>query len=102
MHLGQEGKVRYIGSSKFAGWQVADAEWTARTRGYERFISAQNKYNLLDRSVENNLVPALEQYGIGLVPFFPLASGLLTGKYRRGEAPSAGRRIQARRRARDA
>jgi aryl-alcohol dehydrogenase-like predicted oxidoreductase len=93
--LVREGKVRYIGSSNFSGWQVADAEWTARTRGYERFISAQNEYNLLERSVEDNLVPALEQYGIGLVPFFPLASGLLTGKYRRGEPPPPGSRIQA-------
>jgi aryl-alcohol dehydrogenase-like predicted oxidoreductase len=80
--------------SNFAGWQVADAEWTARTRGYERFVSAQNEYSLLKRGVENDLVPALEQYGIGLLPFFPLASGLLTGKYRRGEPPPQGSRIQ--------
>jgi aryl-alcohol dehydrogenase-like predicted oxidoreductase len=93
--LVREGKVRYIGSSNFSGWQVADAEWTARTRGYERFISAQNEYNLLDRGVERDLVPALEQYGVGLVPFFPLASGLLTGKYRRGEPAPAGSRLQA-------
>jgi aryl-alcohol dehydrogenase-like predicted oxidoreductase len=90
-----EGKVRYLGSSNFAGWQVADAEWTARTLGYQRFISAQNEYNLLRRTAENDLVPALEQYGIGFLPFFPLASGLLTGKYRRGEAPPQGSRIQA-------
>ena len=93
--LVREGKVRYLGSSNFNGWQVADAEWTARTRGSERFISAQNEYNLLDRGVEDDLIPALEQYGIGLLPFFPLASGLLTGKYRRGEAPPTGSRIAA-------
>jgi aryl-alcohol dehydrogenase-like predicted oxidoreductase len=90
-----EGKVRYLGSSNFAGWQVADAEWTARTLGYQRFISAQNEYNLLQRTAEDDLVPALEEYGIGFLPYFPLASGLLTGKYRRGEAPPEGSRIQA-------
>lgn len=93
--LVREGKVRYLGSSNFTGWQVADAEWTSRTRGYERFVGAQNEYNLLKRGVEDDLVPALERYGIGLLPFFPLASGVLTGKYRRGEAPPEGSRIQA-------
>ncbi len=92
--LVREGKVRYIGSSNFSGWQVADAEWTARTHGCERFVSAQNEYNLMKRRVEHDLVPALERYGIGLLPFFPLASGLLTGKYRRGEPPPVGSRIQ--------
>ena len=92
--LVREGKVRYLGNSNFTGWQVADAEWTARTRGLERFISAQNEYNWLKRQLESDLVPALEQYGIGLLPFFPLANGLLTGKYRRGEAPPQGSRIQ--------
>ena len=91
--LVREGKVRYLGSSNFAAWQVADAQWTARERGLERFVSAQNEYSLLDRSVESELVPALTHYGIGLLPYFPLASGLLTGKYRRGEAPAAGTRI---------
>jgi aryl-alcohol dehydrogenase-like predicted oxidoreductase len=89
------GKVRYLGSSNFTGWQVADAEWTSRTRGLERFVSAQNEYSWLERDIENDLVPALEQYGIGLLPFFPLANGLLTGKYRRGEAPPEGSRIKA-------
>jgi len=93
--LVRAGKVRYIGSSNFAGWQVADADWTSRTRGHERFISAQNEYSMLKREVEADLVPALEQYGVGLLPFFPLASGLLTGKYRRGEAAPEGSRIQA-------
>ncbi len=89
------GKVRYLGHSNFAGWQVADAEWTARTRGFERFVSAQNEYSWLERDIEDDLVPALEEYEIGLLPFFPLASGLLTGKYRRGEAPPVGSRLQA-------
>jgi aryl-alcohol dehydrogenase-like predicted oxidoreductase len=90
--LVQEGKVRYIGSSNFAGWQVADAEWTARTRHLERFISAQNNYNLLEREIEADVVPACEAFGIGILPFFPLASGLLTGKYTRGEAAPKGTR----------
>jgi aryl-alcohol dehydrogenase-like predicted oxidoreductase len=93
--LVHEGKVRYLGSSNFAGWQVAEAEWTSRTRGLERFISAQNEYSWLERDVERDVVPALEHYGIGLLPFFPLASGLLTGKYRRDAPPPPGSRIAA-------
>jgi aryl-alcohol dehydrogenase-like predicted oxidoreductase len=92
--LVREGKVRYLGSSNFSGWQVADAEWTARTRGGERFVSAQNEYSLLRRGIEADLVPALQRYQIGLLPYFPLASGLLTGKYRRGEGAPAGSRLQ--------
>jgi aryl-alcohol dehydrogenase-like predicted oxidoreductase len=92
--LVRAGKVRYLGSSNFAGWQVAEAEWTARTRGLERFVSAQNHYSWLERDVEADLVPALEHYGIGLLPFFPLANGLLTGKYRRGEDAPEGSRIK--------
>lgn len=88
-----EGKVRYIGSSNLAAWQVTDAEWTARTAGTERFVSAQNHYNLLERGVEAELVPACRRHGIGVLPYFPLASGLLTGKYRRGEAPPDGSRL---------
>ena len=94
-----EGKVRYIGSSNFAGWQVMDADWTSRTSGYEAFISAQNDYSWLNRSVERELIPALEHTGQSLLPFFPLASGLLTGKYRRGEPAPTGSRL-ARNRAR--
>jgi aryl-alcohol dehydrogenase-like predicted oxidoreductase len=93
--LVHEGKVRYVGSSNFTGWQVADAEWTARTRGLERFVSAQNEYSWLKRDIERDVVPALEEYGIGLLPFFPLASGLLSGKYRRGEPAPEGSRLQA-------
>lgn len=93
--LVHEGKVRYLGHSNFSGFQTAHADWTARTSGLTPFISAQNNYNLLEREVESDLVPALEQYGLGLLPYFPLASGLLTGKYRRGEAAPAGSRIAA-------
>jgi aryl-alcohol dehydrogenase-like predicted oxidoreductase len=88
-----EGKVRYLGSSNFAGWQVADADWTARRAGSERFISAQNNYNLLEREVEAELVPACLRYGVGVLPFFPLANGLLTGKYRRNQPPPPGTRL---------
>jgi aryl-alcohol dehydrogenase-like predicted oxidoreductase len=93
--LVREGKVRYLGHSNFSGWQTAEAEWTSRTRGYERFISAQNEYSWLKRNIEADLVPALLEYEIGLLPFFPLASGLLTGKYRRGVPAPQGSRIAA-------
>jgi aryl-alcohol dehydrogenase-like predicted oxidoreductase len=89
--LVREGKVRYIGSSNFTGWQVVDADWVARAAGRERFISAQNYYNLLRRDAEAELVPACEHVGVGLLPFYPLENGLLTGKYRRGEQPASGR-----------
>jgi aryl-alcohol dehydrogenase-like predicted oxidoreductase len=88
-----EGKVRYIGSSNLTGWQVIDADWTARTGGYEAFITAQNEYSWLDRSAEEELIPALEHIGLSLLPYFPLARGLLTGKYRRGEAAPSGTRL---------
>jgi aryl-alcohol dehydrogenase-like predicted oxidoreductase len=93
--LVHEGKVRYIGHSNFRGWQAAEAEWVARSSQGSRFISAQNEYSLLKRGIEADLVPALVQYGVGLLPFFPLASGLLTGKYRRGEAAPEGSRVKA-------
>jgi aryl-alcohol dehydrogenase-like predicted oxidoreductase len=92
--LVHQGKVRYIGSSNHAAWQVTNAEWLARTHGFERFISAQNHYNLLDRQVEAELTPACEQFGVAILPYFPLASGLLTGRYHRGEAPPAGSRMK--------
>ena len=88
-----EGKVRYIGSSQFAAWQVVDADWTARSNGLEHFISAQNQYSLLDRDVEDELAPACEHLGLGILPFFPLASGLLSGKYQRGTAAPDGSRL---------
>lgn len=91
--LVREGKVRYLGSSNLDAWQVVDADWTARTAGTTRFVSAQNEYSLLQRDVEDELVPACQRMGVGLLPFFPLASGLLTGKYRRGEAAPEGARL---------
>ena len=91
--LVQEGKVRYIGSSNFAGWQVIDADWTARTGGYEAFVTEQNEYSWLSRGIEAELVPALTHTGQSLLPFFPLASGLLTGKYSRGQAAPEGTRL---------
>ncbi|WP_262283052.1 aldo/keto reductase [Micromonospora sp. MA102] len=87
------GKVRYLGNSNFAGWQIADADWTASSQGRTRFISAQNHYSLLERSVEAEVIPACERFGLGMLPFFPLANGLLTGKYKRDEAPPAGSRL---------
>lgn len=93
----REGKVRYIGSSNFAAWQVVDADRAAQAIGTERFVSAQNAYNLLDRRAEVELVPACEHTGVGLLPYYPLASGLLTGKYRRGaDAPEGSRLAQPR------
>jgi aryl-alcohol dehydrogenase-like predicted oxidoreductase len=92
-----EGKVRYIGSSNFAGWQVADADWVARTGHLTPFISAQNHYSLVERDVETELLPACDRFGVGVLPYFPLGNGLLTGKYRRGEEPAAGTRLTERR-----
>lgn len=94
--LVHEGKVRYLGCSNFSGWQVADADWTSRTNGLERFVSAQNYYNLLHRSVEAELSPACDQFGLGILPYFPLASGLLSGKYHRGEGAPEGTRLAGR------
>jgi aryl-alcohol dehydrogenase-like predicted oxidoreductase len=84
--LVRQGKVRYIGCSNLAGWQVADAAWTSRHHGLPAFVCAQDEYSLLERRHERHLFPALEAFGLGLLPYFPLAGGLLTGKYRR-EAP---------------
>ena len=93
--LVHEGKIRYIGSSNLAAWQVADADWAARTAGLEHFVSAQNQYNLFEREPDRELLPALERFGLGLIPYFPLASGMLTGKYRRGtEIPAESRVAQ--------
>jgi aryl-alcohol dehydrogenase-like predicted oxidoreductase len=92
--LVRAGKVRYVGHSNFAGWQIADAAWTAR--GRTPFISAQNEYSLLDRAVETEVLPACQRFGLGLLPYAPLTSGLLTGKYRRGEPAPAGTRLAVR------
>lgn len=94
--LVREGKVRYVGCSNFAGWQLADAFWISNTSGYSRFISAQNPYSLLNRDIERELVPAAENFGMGILPYYPLASGLLTGKYRRGHEAPEGTRLATR------
>jgi aryl-alcohol dehydrogenase-like predicted oxidoreductase len=95
-HLVQSGKVRYLGHSKFAAWQAVDAHWVASVRGFAPFISAQNEYNLLNTGAEVELIPALDRLGVGLLPYLPLAGGLLTGKYRRDEPVPHNSRIAAR------
>lgn len=89
--LVRAGKVRYLGHSNRTGWQIAQAEYVARELGTERFISAQNHYNLLDRRAELEVVPAAAEFGLGVLPYFPLANGLLTGKYSQGTAPEGSR-----------
>ncbi|HEX5420972.1 MAG TPA: aldo/keto reductase [Gammaproteobacteria bacterium] len=91
--LVREGKILYAGCSNYAGWQLVESLWIAETRGCQPYISAQNHYNLLERGIERDLVPAAEAHGVGLLPYFPLASGLLTGKYKRGETPRSDTRL---------
>jgi aryl-alcohol dehydrogenase-like predicted oxidoreductase len=91
----RQGKVRYVGCSNFAGWQIAEAEFTARELGINRFVSNQSEYSLLNRQVEGEVIPALSRYGLGFLPYFPLASGVLTGKYRPGQAKPAGTRLSS-------
>ncbi|MPV38785.1 aldo/keto reductase [Georgenia subflava] len=85
------GKVRYVGHSNRSGWQIAEAAHLARELGTTAFVSAQNHYNLLDRRAEVEVVPAAAHYGLGVLPYFPLANGLLTGKYSDGRAPEGSR-----------
>ena len=94
--LVREGKVRYIGHSNRTGWQIAQAEYVARELGVERFVSAQNHYNLTDRRAELEVLPASRELGLGVLPYFPLANGLLTGKYASGKAPEGSRLSQTR------
>jgi aryl-alcohol dehydrogenase-like predicted oxidoreductase len=91
--LVRSGKVRYVGCSNFKAWQVVEAQWTARTAGVSGFVSCQDEYSLLVRDIEKELLPAAEAYGLGLLPYFPLASGLLTGKYRRNQTLPEGARL---------
>ncbi len=88
-----QGKVRYIGCSNFRPWQVVEAQWTAKDRGLNAFISCQDEYSLLVRDVDRDMIPVMERYGLGMLPYFPLASGMLTGKYRRGEPLPEGARL---------
>ncbi|MBN2499119.1 MAG: aldo/keto reductase [Anaerolineales bacterium] len=86
------GKVRYIGSSTFAAWQLVESLWIAKELGLNRFICEQQPYNILDRRVERELMPMAQTYGFATIPWSPLAGGLLTGKYKRGwESPDDAR-----------
>jgi aryl-alcohol dehydrogenase-like predicted oxidoreductase len=91
--LVHQGKVRYIGSSTLSAWQVVEARWTAVHLNLAQFIACQERYSLLQRDLDRELMPVIESYGLGLIPFSPLADGLLTGKYRRGAAAPAGTRF---------
>lgn len=93
--LVRRGDVRYVGCSNFSAWQVVEAQWVARSQRLSPLISAQNSYNLLDRGIERELAPACQKYGLGIIPYSPLASGFLTGKYRPGQPPPPGTRLAA-------
>jgi aryl-alcohol dehydrogenase-like predicted oxidoreductase len=91
--LVRQGRVRYIGCSNLPAWQVVEAQWTSRTLGLEAFVSCQDEYSLLVRDIERELVPAAQAYGLGVIPYFPLASGLLTGKYKHDAPLPEGTRL---------
>ena len=92
-HLVHQGKVRYIGCSNFAAWQVADAMGVSRALGLEPLVSVEPEYSMLKRAIEKELLPCCTRYQLGILPYFPLASGFLTGKYRRGQPAAAGTRF---------
>lgn len=92
--LVRSGKVRYLGTSTFAAWQVVESLWVSKELGLNRFVCEQPPYNLLDRRIERELIPMARTYGIALIPWSPLAAGFLTGKYQRGQTPSEGRWAQ--------
>jgi aryl-alcohol dehydrogenase-like predicted oxidoreductase len=91
--LVRQGKIRYIGCSTLSAWQVVEAQWTSVHFGLERFVACQERYNLLERQLDEELMPVVQSYGLGLIPFAPLANGLLTGKYRREAPLPAGARL---------
>jgi len=91
----RQGKVRYIGCSNVPAWGVADAHWISKSLGINGFVSCQDEYSLIVRDVEKELIPATKAYGLGVLPYFPLASGLLTGKYKRGVMPEGARLTKA-------
>ena len=91
--LVRQGKVRYVGCSNLPAWQVVEALWTAQHAGLDRFACCQDEYSMVVREPERELIPMMERYGLGLLPYFPLASGLLTGKYRRNASMPAGARL---------
>ncbi len=88
-----QGKVRYIANSNYAGWQIVDAHWIARTTGGSPFVCAENQYHLLDRRAEAEIIPAVRACGMGFMPYAPLARGMLTGKYERGAPAPEGTRL---------
>ncbi|MGQ0549487.1 MAG: aldo/keto reductase [Armatimonadota bacterium] len=90
--LVRQGKVRYIGCSNFDAWQLVWSLWTSDRRNWTPFVSVQPEYNLVVRDVEKELLPACQTFGIGMIPYFPLAGGVLTGKYREGEPAPPGTR----------
>lgn len=89
--LVREGKVRYLGHSNLAGWQIAEAQLAAELTGLEHFVSSQNEYSLLARDVEREVLPAVRHFGLGFLPYFPLYNGILTGKYTRAGGPAEAR-----------
>ena len=91
--LVRAGKIRYYGCSNLVAWQVVEAQWTARDAGIPGFVSCQDEYSLVVRDAERDLMPAMRAYGLGLLPYFPLASGLLTGKYQRNAQMPEGARL---------
>jgi len=92
-YLIDSGKVRYIGCSNFTSWQLAMSQETANSQNLEKFITVQPEYSLLNRDIEKELIPACDHYNVGILPYFPLASGVLTGKYKRGEDMPEGTRL---------
>ncbi|WP_194906090.1 aldo/keto reductase [Catenulispora rubra] len=94
--LVREGKVRYLGNSNFAGWQIAEAHYVAQQLNATPFVSAQNHWSLLVREAETEVVPAAQHFGLGVLPYFPLANGLLTGKVRRATGIPADARLAGR------
>ena len=89
MTMIRQGKLRYIGTSTFAAWQVVESLWASKELGLNRFVCEQPPYNLLDRRIERELLPACRTYGIAVIPWAPIAGGLLSGKYRLGKARTA-------------
>ena len=91
--LVRDGKIRYFGCSNFSSWQVCEAVWTSRSVGISSFVSVQPHYSMMERSIESELLPFCQKYGVGVLPYYPLANGFLTGKYRRGEDIPEGTRL---------
>jgi aryl-alcohol dehydrogenase-like predicted oxidoreductase len=90
--LVQSGKVRYIGCSNYFEWEIAESQWFAKANGLTPFVSSQDFYNMLYRDIEKRMTPFCQKYGLGMIPYFPLAGALLSGAYKRGVAPEPGSR----------